>query len=132
MFQQVDYKCRTLAYIVPKGPLPTQTAFITPDSCGQQVGYICRQEGDVIPRHFHRPIERTLVGTTEVLLVLKGQVAVDFYDDDKTAIAERILNEGDLIIIVAGGHGFRMLSEAVMLEIKQGPYPGMTEEKERF
>lgn len=132
MFQQVDYRCRTLAYIVPKGPLPDRTSFVTPDSCNQQVGYICRPEGDNIPRHFHRPIERTLVGTTEVLLVLKGQVAVDFYDDDKKIIAERILNEGDLIIIVAGGHGFRMLSETVMLEIKQGPYPGIAEEKEIF
>lgn len=131
MYQQVDYKCRTLAYIVPKAPLPNKTTFITSDEVGQQVGYIVYPAGGEVPRHFHNPVKRELTGTTEVLLILKGKCYVDFYDDDKTLIASRELKEGDLIIIVAGGHGFRMEEDTVMLEVKQGPYSGVAE-KERF
>jgi quercetin dioxygenase-like cupin family protein len=131
VYQQVDYKCRTLAYIVPKAPLPNKTTFITSDEVGQQVGYIVYPAGGEVPRHFHNPVKRELTGTTEVLLILKGKCYVDFYDDDKTLIASRELKEGDLIIIVAGGHGFRMEEDTVMLEVKQGPYSGVAE-KERF
>ncbi len=131
MYQQIDYQCKTLAYIVPKAPLPDKTTFVTSEECNQQVGYIVYPAGGEVPKHFHNPIKRETVGTAEVLLMLKGKCYVDFYDDNKTKIASRELNEGDLIIIIAGGHGFRMTEDTVMLEVKQGPYPGMSE-KERF
>jgi len=35
------------------------------------------------------------------------------------------------MLMVTGGHGFRMLENTVFLEVKQGPYTGL-EEKERF
>jgi hypothetical protein len=41
------------------------------------------------------------------------------------------LAEGDVMVLVAGGHEFRMREDTVLLEIKQGPYPGVAE-KERF
>lgn len=132
MFQQVDYQLRTLAYIVPKGAaLPDVTTFITPDECPQQVGYVVRRAGEEVPRHFHNPVKRELVGTTEVLYILKGRCVVEFYGDDKQWLASRQLETGDLIVIVAGGHSFRMEEDTVMLEVKQGPYPGPSE-KERF
>jgi hypothetical protein len=55
----------------------------------------------------------------------------DIYSDERELIASRELCEGDVILLVAGGHGFRMLQDTVLLEIKQGPYTGI-EEKERF
>jgi hypothetical protein len=41
------------------------------------------------------------------------------------------VREGDVLLLVKGGHGFRMLEETVFVEIKQGPYTGL-DEKERF
>jgi hypothetical protein len=41
------------------------------------------------------------------------------------------LETGDIILLVAGGHGFRCLEDTVLLEIKQGPYTGLVE-KEAF
>lgn len=131
MYQQVDHQHRTLAYIVPKGPLPDKTTFITPPDCGQQVGYIVHPAGGKVARHTHHLIKREISGTTEVLYILKGKCIIDFFDDDKRLIVSRDLKEGDLIIIVAGGHGFRMEDDTVILEVKQGPYPGITE-KEHF
>lgn len=133
MMQQIDYQCKTLAYIVPgENTLPDKTTFLTPEECNQQVGYIVYPEGGEVPKHFHHPIKRELVGTTEVLYILEGRCFVDFYDDTQHHIATHELKKGDLLIIVAGGHGFRMVEHTVMLEVKQGPYPGPIKEKERF
>ncbi len=131
MFQQIDYQCKVLAYVVRYGKLPDETIFITPDECNQQVGYIVREGGDEVPRHVHKQIKREIIGTTEVLYIMSGRCEVDFYDDNLNKVATHLLETGDLIVIVAGGHGFRMLEKTVMLEVKQGPYPGLVE-KERF
>ena len=79
----------------------------------------------------HLPLERHLIGTSEVLLILKGRTLFDVYDDNRQLIATRELCQGDIMLMVGGGHGFRMLEETVFLEIKQGPYLDQ-EEKERF
>jgi hypothetical protein len=79
----------------------------------------------------HRPLERHLIGTSEVLLVRKGRCEVDIYSDDRKVVATRELRQGDIILTVAGGHGFRMLEDTVFLEVKQGPYTGI-DDKERF
>ena len=34
----------------------------------------------------------------------------------------KILNKGDVILLVNGGHGFEMLEKTEMIEVKQGPY----------
>jgi hypothetical protein len=49
----------------------------------------------------------------------------------KETVATRELREGDILLLVDGGHGFRMLEDTVFVEIKQGPYTGL-DEKERF
>lgn len=120
-----------LAYIVRAGLEPDQTTFLTPPELKQQVGFVVYPQGGEIQRHVHRPLERHLIGTSEVLLVRKGRCLVDIYSDERELVATRELRQGDLLIMAAGGHGFRMLEDTVFLEIKQGPYTGQ-DEKERF
>jgi hypothetical protein len=79
----------------------------------------------------HLEIERNIVGTAEVLVVEKGRCEVDVYDSRRSVVATRELQAGDILIAVGGGHGFRLLEDTILLEIKQGPYPGGSE-KERF
>jgi mannose-6-phosphate isomerase-like protein (cupin superfamily) len=80
----------------------------------------------------HLPIERHIVGTTEVLIVERGRCVVDVYADDRRVVATRDLAAGDMLIAVGGGHGFRVVEDLVLLEIKQGPYLGDATTKERF
>jgi mannose-6-phosphate isomerase-like protein (cupin superfamily) len=120
-----------LAYIARNAQEPKQTTFLTPDDCGLQVGHVVYPAGSEIARHIHLPIERHLVGSTEVLVIQQGRCEVDVYTDDRRLVATRELSEGDILIAVTGGHGFRVLEDTVLLEIKQGPYPGGGE-KERF
>ena len=122
---------RALCVLIHANYLPERTTFLTPPEFKQQVGYVVYPAGGEVPRHVHKALERHLVGTSEVIIVKKGRCLLDIYNDARELVATRELGPGDLMLMVGGGHGFRMLEDTVLLEIKQGPYPGV-EEKERF
>ncbi|MGC8604170.1 MAG: hypothetical protein ACP5VS_10815 [Desulfomonilaceae bacterium] len=120
-----------LCYLIRSALIPTETTFLTPPEFKQQVGYVVYPAGGEIARHVHRSIERKLMGTSEVLVVKKGHCLIDIYNDSHELVATRDLYPGDVMLMVGGGHGFRMLEDTVLLEIKQGPYTGL-DEKEKF
>jgi hypothetical protein len=120
-----------LAYIIRATLQPTETTFLTPPEFKQQVGFVVYPKMRAITRHIHRPIERHLVGTSEVVIVRSGCCEIDIYNDAREFVATRELFPGDVVLMVGGGHGFRMLEDTVFLEIKQGPYTGLNE-KEQF
>jgi hypothetical protein len=122
---------KTLCYVIRRTLAPTQTTFITPSDAKQQVGFIVYPKEGVIKRHAHRSLERRLVGMSEVLVLRSGRCEMDIYDDQHALVATRDLQAGDVIVLVGGGHGFRMLEDTVFLEIKQGPYLGAAD-KELF
>ena len=105
--------------------------FITTPDLNQQIGFVVYGANSRIEPHVHKPIERNTVGTSEVLLVRKGTCEVDVFNEHRVVLATRTLNRGDLIYLAGGGHGFRMLEDTILVEIKQGPYTGL-DEKERF
>lgn len=129
--ERIERDGRPLAYIIRASVMPDRTTFVTPNDFKQQVGFVVYPAGGQIARHVHKPLERHLVGTSEVLVVRKGRAEIDVYDDDRTLVATRELREGDIMLMVGGGHGFRILEDTVFLEVKQGPYTGV-DEKERF
>jgi len=129
--ETITWRGIPLAYIIRTEPTPSETAFITPPQFKQQVGFVVRPAGGEIQRHVHRPLRRVLVGTSEVLVVRQGRCEVDVYNDDRELVATAELREGDIVLMIGGGHGFRMLETTVLLEVKQGPYTG-EDEKERF
>ncbi len=120
-----------LTYIIRASFLPDKTTFLTPPDCKQQVGYIVYPADGEIQRHVHRPMERHLVGTSEVVIVRSGRCEIDIYSEERDLVATRELGEGDIVLMVSGGHGFRMMEDTVFLEVKQGPYAGI-DEKEQF
>jgi mannose-6-phosphate isomerase-like protein (cupin superfamily) len=122
---------KPLAYIIRAEMSPAKTTFVTPPEFKQQVGFIVYPAGGEIQRHDHRLVERHLLGTAEVLVVQRGRCEIDIYNDNRELVATRELSTGDIMLMVGGGHGFRMLEDTVFLEIKQGPYTG-EDEKERF
>jgi hypothetical protein len=120
-----------LAYVVRADAMPGATDFITGDDAAFQAGFVVNPAGGSVVPHIHLPVVRTIVGTSELLLVRRGRCIVDVYGSDRTLVASRELAAGDLVISLGGGHGFRMLEDTVLFEVKQGPYGGQ-EEKERF
>ncbi len=120
-----------LCYIIRAELAPDKTTFLTPPHFKQQVGFVAYPAGGEVQRHLHLPLERHLVGTSEVLVVRKGRCILDVFDDAKEFVVSREVATGDVILMVGGGHGLRMLEDTLFLEVKQGPYLEC-EEKERF
>ncbi|MBQ0042335.1 MAG: hypothetical protein KBS85_03280 [Lachnospiraceae bacterium] len=127
----VSKKNKTLAIIMRSDYTCDGINFITPDEMSQQIAYMHHSEGKVIDAHVHNLVPRNVVMTQEVLLIKKGKLRVDFYDEYEDYLESRVLNAGDLILLVSGGHGFKVLEEIEMIEIKQGPYAGSAD-KVRF
>jgi len=131
LIEHITWNDVPLAYIIRAGYLPPETDFLTPPEFKQQVGFVVYPQGGEISRHVHRPLKRQLTGTSEVLIVRNGRCEIDIYNDARELVATRELRVGDIMLMVGGGHGFRMLEDTVLLEVKQGPYTGL-EEKEHF
>ena len=120
-----------LAYVIRANFSSDLTSFITPPEHSFQVGLVVHPVGGQIQSHFHRTIKRQLDNTSEVLIVREGRCEIDIFDNDRNLVTNTELHPSDVMVMVSGGHGFRMLEDTVLLEIKQGPYLGI-EEKERF
>ncbi len=124
MIQKFIYKNKLLSIIIRSNFQKDGIEFFTPDDFSQQLAYMKRPKDYVIPPHVHNIVPREVNLTQEVLFIKSGKVRVDFYDDDKNYIKSTILEAGDVILLAAGGHGFEMLEETEIIEVKQGPYAG--------
>ena len=131
LIEHINADGQTLAIIVRSQYKPDSTVFLTRPNYKQQVGFVVYPAGGEIARHSHRKIERALMGTSEVVVVQQGRCEAEFFDDNRRLVATRELQVGDVMLMVDGGHGFRMLEDTVFLEVKQGPYLGV-DEKELF
>ncbi|MBL7161903.1 MAG: hypothetical protein ISS57_04795 [Anaerolineales bacterium] len=118
-----------IAMIIRDKAYPSKTTFYTPDESTMQVGHVVYPKGGRIVPHKHIPLERNIVGTAETLMVRQGKVEVELFDDAENLLVRTVLVEGDVILLLGGAHGFRMLEDAVLFEIKQGPYTGLREKE---
>ena len=129
--EEVKKKNKLLAMIIRNEYSCEGVDFITPNAYSQQVAYMHHPVGKVIDAHVHNLVHRNVVMTQEVLFIKKGILRVDFYDEYEDYLESRDLHAGDVILLVSGGHGFQVLEEVEMIEVKQGPYAG-EEDKQRF
>lgn len=105
--------------------------FFTSGEWSQQLAYMNHPKGKIIEPHIHNPVKREVHYTQEVLFIKSGILQVDFYDNDQKYLESRDLQSGDVILLMTGGHGFKVLEEIEMIEVKQGPYAG-EQDKTRF
>ena len=124
MIDNVVHKDKLLSVIIRAKYKAEGIEFFTPDDFSQQLAYMNRAKDYVIPPHVHNAVQRDVHFTQEVLFIKSGKVRVDFYDDYKKYLESRILNQGDVILLAYGGHGFEMLESSEIIEVKQGPYAG--------
>lgn len=129
--EQITHSGQVLAILIPSTYQDDGIQFFTPSEYSQQLAYMHYGAGKEIAPHFHLPVLRQITLTQEVLIIRKGKVRVDFYDGNQSYVHSRILRTGDVLLLVSGGHGFEVLEELEMIEVKQGPYAG-DGEKVRF
>lgn len=124
MIERISSGAGLLAIIVSHRFREPGIHFFTTSDLSQQLAFMRHPAGKVIAPHFHNPVPREVQVTQEVLLIKRGRLRVDFYDEDRCQLESRILEAGDTIMLLSGGHGFEVLDDVEMIEVKQGPYAG--------
>jgi hypothetical protein len=123
MIEKVLYKNKLFALIVRRQfRKKSGINFFTSKEATQQFGFMKHKKNHIVKPHKHNKRLTKILRTTEVILLLKGTLRVDFYNDKNKYLFSKIINEGDVIMLVHGGHGFKILKNAEMIEVKQGPY----------
>ena len=101
----------------------SSTTFFSSPEDQLQIGSISIKPDRPIKAHGHNPVDRRLTNTSEVLVLLNGNIMISFYDTKSAFLLDLLVESRSVISLHAGGHGFRALSNNVeLLEIKQGPY----------
>jgi len=131
MVERIEHDGKLLALIVRAGFMREGIEFFTPGDFSQQLAYMNRPAGYRIQSHVHNEVHRDVFLTQEVLFIKSGKVQIDFFDDARRPVDQRVLGPGDVILLASGGHGFTMLEPTEMIEVKQGPYVG-DKDKTRF
>lgn len=124
MPEHIKHEGELFAIIVRNDYSGKGVHFFTPDDLSQQLAHMQHPKGKLIEPHMHNVVPRNITYTQEVLIIKRGRLRVDFYDHGKHYLHSRILDAGDIILLSSGGHGFEVLEDLEMIEIKQGPYAG--------
>jgi hypothetical protein len=90
-----------------------------------QVSSIRLAQAKTIRPHMHKDTQRNTLGTQEAWVVVSGLLKTNIYDIDESLIDTIFLGPGMCMVLYTGGHNFEVISsEAVIYEIKNGPYYG--------
>lgn len=107
--------------------------FISSNEDYLQVGIWGYDKRKILESHIHLVKPRKVLRTQEVLFIKKGGIWADIYTEQEKFLKSVELREGDTIILLNGGHGYKILeNNTKVLEIKNGPYLGVEKDRKRF
>jgi hypothetical protein len=113
----------------PRNEIVPETEFI-------QGAAICVFPGDKFRPHKHilKPLNSHYgfnnIIAQECWIVLHGKIVVTLFDLDDSPHSDYILNNGDSVFLLRGGHTFRCIETASFIyELKAGPYEGQAKDK---
>lgn len=124
MIKEIKHNDKILAIIIKNNYSKEGVEFFTPNDFSQQLAFISHKKGKVIEAHTHNIVPREVNYTKEVLVIRKGKLRVDFYEENQLYIESQQIEQGDVILLAYGGHGFEVIEDCEMIEIKQGPFLG--------
>ena len=132
MLKEIIYKKKLFALIIKDSYQKNKgISFFTKDDANQQIGFMNHPKNYKIKPHKHQKRETKIFLTSEVIIIQKGKLRVDFYNDQTKYLFSVVLKKNQIIMLVHGAHGFKVLESVKMLEIKQGPYK-LSKDKIKF
>ncbi len=111
-----------ISIIVPKKYKGSGVDFITSSESPFQLAIINNDKGTETKKHYHPDIKRTIMKTTECIIVKKGKLEISFFNKNKELITVFEANKGDIILFLEGGHSINYLEKSEIVEVRQGPY----------
>lgn len=106
--------------------------FLTDDREPFQLGMSFYSPGERIRSHAHLPRTIRVSRVQEFIVLSHGRARLDLYSETRARIAQTLLEAGDVVLLLGGGHGFEILEDTRIVEVKQGPYEGAKNDKEVF
>lgn len=120
---------RIIAIVVKREFEKDGVNFVSKQDFPLQLGISSYKKGATIKAHFHIEKEIRINKIQEVVHIESGRTMVSLYDLNGKKFKSVELSEGDTIFFVDGGHGFEMLEDTKIIEVKQGPYFGRDKDK---
>ncbi len=108
--------------------------FLTAEASPLQLGMNFYKAGETIKAHYHlqRQIETNAV-VQEFLVIGAGRAFLRLYTaEGQREFTGRQLEAGDMVLLLAGGHGFDVQEDTKIVELKLGPYDGKSKDKVVF
>ena len=130
MVEEIRISGKLIALIIQSDALKEGVEFFTSSEMEQQAAKMKYKSGYSILPHTHNEVKREIRTTSEVLVIIKGKLRVDFYNLNQY-FESRIVKSGDLVLLFGGSHGFKVIEDIEMIEVKQGPFLG-EKDKVRF
>jgi len=121
MIKEIKHKKFIFSYLI-RYKKKNGVKFLTPSNLSHQIGSIRHKKNHIILPHLHLKNKRTIDYTSEVLIIQKGKIRMDLYSKNKKYLFSKILVKDDILILIKGAHGFKILEPSDILEVKQGPY----------
>ena len=130
--QKITHQKKLLAYIInEKNFVKPGVDFVTPNSLSLQLGFISHKKNYLIKPHTHRKFLRKIKKTTEILFIKSGILRVDFYENNKKYLFSYLIKKNQILILIDGSHGFKVIKSCRVIEVKQGPFSPILD-KTRF
>lgn len=121
---------KTYAVLLSVDDFQLGAKFVSDPEWHLQVGLLTLPPGHTIAAHAHLPKDACPPGPTqEFLLVMRGKMEVDFFDEAGQGFHTETMREGDALFHIRGGHAFRFFEETRLIEVKSGPYRGRENDK---
>ena len=132
MIEKIEWESKLFALILRQNYEPEGVNFVTSEDNPLQLGILKHRQGSRIKPHTHKNSPKSINEIQEVLHIEYGKVEAEFYESVGKKVGSAVLNSGDTILLLSGGHGFNILEDSKIIEVKQGPYRGIDEDKERI
>jgi hypothetical protein len=120
---------KTIAIIVREDFEKDGANFMSQEEYPLQLGVSRYKKGAEIQSHRHLHKKIVIDKIQEVVHFESGKALVNLYDLNGAKFKSLELSMGDTIFFVDGGHGFIMLEDTKLIEVKQGPYLGKGKDK---
>ena len=111
-----------IAFIIPRNYHDDGIQFITSPEFSLQLGLINKIKNSKVERHIHPSYERTIRQTMEFIILRKGKLSIDFYDNNKKYLESCNVLTGDSVLFASGGHSINFLEKSEIIELRVGPY----------
>ena len=119
-----------IAKIIKENDWAENLKFYTDDKDFVQVSTWNYNSGKHLKAHGHKIYERVTNKTNEVIFVKSGKLNVTLFSEKDEVLETVTLGKGDILISYNGGHAYDILDDNTqVLEVKNGPYPGLEKDK---